>query len=118
MMIKHTQLPSGRKVDLMGHEPHALAYVLQEGIWHEEDFNFEDLPIVKYGNKRYFPDLWIPSHNLLIEVKSNYTAFDKRYLECNIAKENAAKQLGYNFQLWVWDPKTKTLQVADTFKRL
>jgi len=47
--------------------------------------------------KRYYPDIYIPNENLIIEVKSNYT------LNCdyekNQAKFQAVKDAGYDFRL-------------------
>jgi len=44
---------------------------------------------------KYIPDFYIPSHNLIIEIKSQWT-FDK-WKEKNLAKEQACIKQGYNF---------------------
>jgi hypothetical protein len=53
--------------------------------------------------KVYFPDIYIPKQNLIIEVKSTYT-YSKEY-DKNIAKANATKNTGYNFEFWIYDGK-------------
>lgn len=49
--------------------------------------------------KRYFPDIFIPEENKVIEVKSNYTI--KCNLEKNKLKFESVRQAGYNFELIV-----------------
>ena len=117
MKTKMFQLPSGKYIELMGHEPHALKYVLDAGIFKEGDFDFDDVPVIQHsGNRKYFPDFWLPQINLLVEVKSQYTAFSKRYLECNIIKQRAAIASGFSFELWLWDPKHEVLTVKPGFQ--
>ncbi len=54
-------------------------------------------------NKVYFPDIYIPESNVIIEVKSDYT-YEKE-LDKNIAKSQASVECGYNFQFWIYDEK-------------
>lgn len=50
----------------------------------------------KGNKKRYLPDIFIPSENLIIEVKSTYTY--EADLEKNLAKEQAVLQAGFDFR--------------------
>lgn len=109
-------LPSGREITLMGFEPNALHQILNDGTYLEADFDFDNVPPIFYGKHRYFPDFWLPKYNLIVEVKSTYTGFNARYLPVNILKEQAVKGGGFDFQLWVWDPKTKIVTIKTTFK--
>jgi len=43
----------------------------------------------------YYPDFYIPSLNLIVEIKSTY--FYNAYLDKNLAKQNACKEQGFNF---------------------
>ena len=52
---------------------------------------------------RYFPDIWIPSQNKFIEVKSTFTLnLDKESL---YYKSKAIKESGYQFEIWVIENK-------------
>jgi hypothetical protein len=54
------------------------------------------------GNKhRHFVDIFIPSQNKCIEVKSSWTVKLKNVF----LKQKAAKELGYNYEIWVYDNK-------------
>ena len=70
------------------------------------------MPEIKYflngKQKRYYPDIWIKSENIIIEVKSDYTY--KKDLIKNILKALATRKLNYNFEFWVYDKnKLKTI---------
>jgi hypothetical protein len=109
-------LPSGKSIVLMGHEPKALEFMLNAKMISEEELVTEKLPVIKYGRRAYHPDFWIPEKNLIIEVKSEYTAFYKQYLSTNILKEEATIKSGFNYEIWIWHPKTKGVEVLKTFK--
>lgn len=47
------------------------------------------------STKKYFPDFYIPSYNLIIEIKSKYW-FEKRK-DLNLAKMESCKNKGFNF---------------------
>ena len=61
----------------------------------------KDMPEIFYEfegkRRRYYPDIFIPKENLIIEVKSDYT-LNKEW-EKNQAKFDATKKLGFNFKL-------------------
>lgn len=63
-----------------------------------------DMPEIYYYfeqiKKRYYPDIYIPSKNLIIEVKSNYTL--NKALEINELKFETVKKMGFVFQLDIW----------------
>jgi hypothetical protein len=51
--------------------------------------------IFEEHNKVYYPDFYIPSKNLIIEIKNSYLAKkDKKKLE---SKKQSVKKLGYNY---------------------
>jgi hypothetical protein len=48
-------------------------------------------------------DIFIPSQNRCIEVKSEWTY--NQQINSVLLKENAAKELGYNYEMWIYDNK-------------
>jgi hypothetical protein len=63
-------------------------------IWFTDDSNKEH---------RYYVDIYVPSQNKCIEVKSIYTY--KKYEYTNLLKKEAAEKMGYNFEFWIYDTK-------------
>ena len=63
---------------------------------------------VKGKNCRYFPDIWVPHLNLLIEIKSTWTM--KRQLQENMAKHHATLRLGFTHEIWICS-ETDVLEV-------
>lgn len=53
--------------------------------------------------RRHFPDIFLPVHNLIIEVKSTFT-YQKELLT-NLKKKEAAIAHGFLYQFWVYDGK-------------
>jgi hypothetical protein len=66
-----------------------------------------DMPIIRYKhknvNRRYFPDIYIPKINKIIEVKSLWTY--KKELIKNIIKAFYTRKLGYDYEIWIFDKK-------------
>ena len=66
------------------------------------------MPIIWYNDEtgkkhRHYVDIYIPSQNRCIEIKSIWTAKKNKH---NIfLKLNAAKELGYKYEIWVYDNK-------------
>jgi len=54
-------------------------------------------------NRRHYVDIYIPSKNLCIEVKSTwtFTLHNNRIM----LKQSAGKDLGYKYEIWVYDYK-------------
>lgn len=89
---------------LQGYEPLVLKDLEESGYTFDQiKTKYEDMPEIFYtmNNKqrRYYPDFYIPSENLIIEVKSKYTLENK--MEENNLKFKATKDLGFNFKLEV-----------------
>jgi hypothetical protein len=54
-------------------------------------------------NHRHYVDIFIPTQNRCIEVKSIWTANKN---ENNIfLKQQAGKELGYNYEIWIYNEK-------------
>nr|QBK85284.1 MAG: restriction endonuclease [Iridovirus LCIVAC01] len=103
---KQYQFPSGKSRIIQGYENKCLDILLTQGI-KELDIitGIKNIPVIDYqdnkGKKRkYYPDIYISSKNLLIEVKSPYTYMKDQ--ERNELKFRKASQ-NYRFQLWIFD---------------
>ena len=99
-----TQLPSGKEIKYQGYELVAIIELLK--VFQEEDiiFDIAGMPQIWYigtdrKNHRYYPDLYLPGENLIIEVKGEYTY--KETLETNLLKGKACLAAGFNFEFWV-----------------
>lgn len=91
-------LPSGKVIRYQGYEDRVITDLLASGIREEEIITGPgNVPVIKYifnGNVHsYYPDIYLPTQNKLIEVKSQYT-WDK-YKERNEAKIQAAVDAGF-----------------------
>jgi hypothetical protein len=109
---KDYKLPSGEFCRVQGYEPWALDELLKTFSETEVKTKRSDVPQINYKiedkEKVYFPDIYIPKENKIIEVKSTWTYKCK---EDNIQiKSNTCKELGYNYEIWIYDNrKNKTI---------
>jgi len=114
---KDMTMPSGKIIKYQGYEGFVIQYLLDAGIT-EDDLALERIgvPTITYEydgkSRRYYPDIYIKSKNMLIEVKSTWT-YD-REIEKNIAKHKASKDVGYYHIIIVWSAsKNCILEVID-----
>lgn len=101
--------PSGKEIKCQGYEPFALEELLKVNT---DENNIvtgcKNVPTIWYNDesgkqRRHYVDIFIPSQNKCIEVKSTWTIKNKNG---NIfEKQKAAKELGYNYEIWVYDSK-------------
>jgi predicted AAA+ superfamily ATPase len=109
---KFYSLPSGRQVKIQGFENLALDILLKRYSEDQIVLTKEHIPTFKYQrdgiNHTYFPDVYIPHENLIIEVKSKYTF--NLHKEVNILKMNSVKASGYLFKFMMFD---KNLQLIN-----
>jgi hypothetical protein len=102
--------PSGRVEKIQGYENFALDELIINEKIDESDIivGVKNVPEIWYndtnGKKhRHYVDIFIPSQNKCIEVKSRWTY--KLQINSVILKETSAKELGYNYEIWVYDKK-------------
>lgn len=101
---KEYTFPSGKTRKVQGYENHAFDELLK--IYHEDEIITErrQVPKIKYSinSKKmiYYPDIYIKSKNLIIEVKSDYTYKLNRVK--NIIKAIATKKYGFFYEFWVY----------------
>jgi hypothetical protein len=104
--IKDFIFSSGKLIKCQGYEPFAL----NELVNIEDETNIltgcKNVPTIWYNDNsgkkhRHYVDIFIPNKNKCIEVKSTWT-FKKK--NNNIfEKQKAAKELGYNYEIWIYD---------------
>ncbi|AMQ10862.1 putative Vsr/MutH/archaeal HJR family endonuclease [Brazilian marseillevirus] len=113
--VKEFTFPSGRTVPYQGYEHYAILLLLKEG--HQEEdivschesimgFMYEDGKI----KRKYYPDLFVPSSDTIVEVKSTWT-YEKTSEEKErvLKKLEACRREGYNTRLLVFSPKGEVL---------
>ena len=112
-------LPSGDVAHIQGYEQFALNILLQK--YNERFISVhKNVPCIRYEfngqSKIHYPDIFISSENLLIEVKSGYTLnadYDKNY-----AKQKAALSKGYRYEFWTFDRSETELQIYSTLDQM
>jgi len=106
--------PSGKVIQIQGDETYALDELIYVEQIDENNIitGTGNVPTIWYigidGKKhRHYVDIFIPTQNRCIEVKSVWTATKN---ENNIyLKQNAAKDLGYNYELWIYNAKKQKI---------
>jgi hypothetical protein len=104
--FKNYTLPSGKIITYQGYENLALDELIITEKMDESDIitgckNVPEIIYLDENNKTHihFVDIFIPSQNKCIEVKSTWT-----FAKCNVLlKQKAAKELGYKYEIWVYD---------------
>lgn len=99
---KQMTLPSGKIIRYQGNEDKVIIDLIKAGIKENDIVTGPgNVPQIKYmfNGKihTYYPDIYIPRLNQIIEVKSLYTW--KKYKQKNLAKIKACKDEGYNINI-------------------
>jgi hypothetical protein len=110
---KQYKLPSGKLLDYQGYENFALDRLLHFEKIYEDSIitNRKDVPVIWYNDinnkkRRHYVDIYIPSQNRCIEVKSTWTNQSKNNV---LEKQKAAKDLGYTYEIWIFDKEGSLL---------
>lgn len=111
--MKEYKMPSGTIRKVQGDEPFALDILIKTNTEEQIKTDRKDIPRIKYKvdekYKYYFPDIFIPHENKIIEVKSTWTYNCKTD---NIQeKANACKEQGYTYEIWIFDGKKKRVKI-------
>ena len=106
---KEFEMPSGNIVKLQGYEGQAINDLLKNGIQEVQiDIHCKSIKkeFMYYFNgmyRSYLPDIYIPTTNTIIEVKSQYI-YNKEKIQ-NINKAKCCVAQGYMFEFWIYDEK-------------
>jgi hypothetical protein len=113
--LKEYILPSGIKINIQGYEHFALDELFKENM-NESDVitGCKNVPIIWYNDEtgkkhRHYVDIYIKSQNKCIEVKSSWTLIKQKNII--FLKQTAAKELGYIYEIWVYDSKGNKISV-------
>ena len=107
---KEYTTPSGKKIKIQGYENIALDELYKT--YKEEDILTELKDIRQYIGKliyydknnkkhRYFPDFYIKSENMIVEVKSTYTFNVAK--EINLLKQKCCLDAGFKYRFIVYE---------------
>jgi hypothetical protein len=116
--FKNYIFPSGRIEKVQGTEPYALNEILNVEYINENDIivGAKNVPIIWYYDEfdkkhRHYVDIFIKSQNRCIECKSTWTKLKNEH---NIyLKQNAAKELGYKYEIWIYDKKGVRINIIE-----
>jgi len=104
-------LPSGKIIKIQGYENYALDELIANNI-NEYDIitGCSKVPEIWYIDKngkkrRHFVDIFIPSCNKCIEIKSAWTMETQK--DIVFLKQEAAKKLGYLYEIWIYSKDGK-----------
>lgn len=109
---KKFKMPSGQNVHIQGYEHFALELLLKQ--FNEDEIRIHSgVPSIIYTfdeiTHYHFPDIFIPSRNKIIEVKSGYTF--KADFKKNLAKRSSAILKGYDYEIWIFGRNKKELKI-------
>ena len=113
---KQYTFPSGNIILIQGYENLALDELIKKEKIDEHNIimGVKNVPNIWYfGNDnkhhRHYVDIFIPTQNRCIEVKSTWTA---KLNEHNIYfKQNAAKLIGYKYEIWIYNEKKQLVNL-------
>lgn len=121
--LKDYIMPSGDIRRVQGYEIFALDDLVEH--YEEEDIITDKalVPEVWYIDEeeirhRYFVDIYIPSENLCIEVKSEYTLTLIRQIKKNKFKFIALIEAGYRCEIWIYNPNGTRNLILDSIEEL
>lgn len=114
--IKKYITESGKVINYQGYEDVVIRFLLEDLNIPESQIitDRKTIPKIFYFNtilnkmSRYYPDIWLKSHNLLIEVKSTFTF--NHHVEITLAKQSECKKQGINHIIVICS-KTKILDI-------
>jgi hypothetical protein len=112
---KKYTFPSGRQEYIQGYENFALDELVQNDKVDENNIitSRKLVPKIWYTDikckkHRHYVDIFIPSQNKCIEVKSTWTAKKKK--DSIYLKQQAGKDLGYEYEIWIYDGKANKVE--------
>jgi hypothetical protein len=107
-IVKTYSFPSGNEIKYQGYENYALDELIKNYVETDIIIGAKNVPTIWYidsdGKKhRHYVDIFIPTENKCIEVKSIWTFKKKK--DNVLDKMKCAKEQGYLYEIWVYDNK-------------
>ena len=116
--LKEYTFPSNKIIEIQGYENLALNELIINEKIDESDIitGCKNVPVIWYNDEigkkhRHYVDIFIPSQNRCIEVKSTWT-YEKQ-INIVLLKQSAAKELGYKYEIWVYNNKKVKVKCYD-----
>ena len=112
-LTKTYTLPSGKQINYQGYEHFALNELINNIDENDIVTGCKNVPKIRYNdeNKKlhyHFVDIFIKSENKCIEVKSTWTF--KKNKDKVLLKQKAAKELGYEYEIWIYNSKGEKVE--------
>lgn len=107
--LKEFIMPSGKIVKCQGYEPYALKELINNNVIEDDIITgVKNVPEIWYYDQklkkhRHYVDIFIPSQNKCIEVKSIWTLNKEN--NSIFQKQLSAKLSGYLYEIWVYNKK-------------
>ncbi len=114
--LKEYKFPCGTIIKVQGYEPWALDELVESGLSYSDIIlTRSKVPeiwwVCENGKKhRYYVDIFIPSLNKMIEVKSTWT-YTKKIKDIHYKGLECIKR-GFNFEIWIYD-RNKTKEIIN-----
>ena len=115
---KEYTFPSNKIIEIQGYESFALDELIINEKIDESDIitGIQNVPVIWYNDEtgkkhRHYVDIFIPSQNKCIEVKSIWS-YEKQ-IDIVLLKQKAAKELGYKYSIWVYNNKKEKVNCYD-----
>lgn len=112
--IKIFKFKSGKEIKCQGYEPFALTELNENFDENNIITGAKNVPEIWYydesGKKhRHYVDIFMNNQNKCVEVKSTWTLKKKK--DNIFLKQTAAKELGYEYEIWVYDKNGNKVEV-------
>jgi len=103
--------PSGNKRRIQGYENFIIDELLKTFSENQIITDKKDVPVIKYylqKQRKYYPDIYIPHLNKIIEVKSIWT-LELNYIK-NMIKSIETKKK-FDYEIWIYDINKKKITI-------
>lgn len=116
---------------VQGYEPLAIQFILERKLAEEKHIvvGKTNVPIIMYTFRgkqtAHYPDIYIPRENLVVEVKSTYTAgllgnsnLEQEWFSRLISKKQASERAGLRYLIMIFDGKHRKVSLPKGWTQL